>query len=56
MLDNVHKYYKYNANHTKTLENVQKALEQPVLKVKKAKHHRWLSHGKAVKSIVESHK
>ena len=56
MLDNVHKYYKYSANRTKTLENVQKALDQPVLKVKKAKHHRWLSHGKAVKSIVESYK
>jgi hypothetical protein len=56
MLDNVHKYYKFSANCTKTLGNVQNALEPPMLKVKKVKHHRWLSHGKAVQSIVESYK
>ncbi|CAC5363253.1 unnamed protein product [Mytilus coruscus] len=34
-LYNLHKYYKYSCNHTKSLENVQKALGEPVLKVKR---------------------
>lgn len=55
-LDSLHKYYKYSSNHTRTLEDVQKAMEGPVLKVKKANHHRWLSHGQAVKSIVNSYR
>ena len=55
-LDNLHKYYKYSCNHTKSLEDVQKALGDPILKVKKAKHHRWLSHGQAVRSIVTSYR
>ncbi|CAC5370278.1 unnamed protein product [Mytilus coruscus] len=55
-LDNLNKYYKYSCNHTKSLENVQKALGEPVLKVKKAKHHRWLSHGQAVRAIVTSYR
>jgi hypothetical protein len=55
-LDSLHKYYKYSSNHTRTLEDEQKAMEGPVLKVKKAKHHRWLSHGQAVKSIVNSYR
>ncbi|CAC5382317.1 unnamed protein product [Mytilus coruscus] len=55
-LYNLHKYYKYSCNHTKSLENVQKALGEPVLKVKKAKHHRWLSHGQAVRAIVTSYR
>lgn len=54
-LDNMHKYYKYSSVKTKSLEDIQKTMEQPVLKVKKAKPHRWLSHGKTVKSLVTSY-
>ncbi|CAC5406806.1 unnamed protein product [Mytilus coruscus] len=55
-LENLHKYYKYSCNHTKSLEHVQKALGEPVLKVKKAKHHRWLSHGQALRALVTSYR
>ncbi|XP_033729785.1 SCAN domain-containing protein 3-like [Pecten maximus] len=55
-LERLHKYYKYSTVHTATLKEVQKAFGEPTLCVQQAKHHRWLSHSKAVTSVARSFK
>jgi len=55
-LDHLHKYYKYSAKNAASLKEVQKAFDEAPLSIQQAKHHRWLSHEKAVSSIVRSYK
>ena len=55
-LEHLHRYYKYSAKKTASLKEVQSAFNEVHLAIKQAKHHRWLSHEKAVTSIVRSYK
>ena len=55
-LEHLHRYYKYSAKKTASLKEVQSAFNELPLAIKQAKHHRWLSHEKAVTSIVRSYK
>ncbi|MEW8548619.1 MAG: DUF4371 domain-containing protein, partial [Candidatus Thiodiazotropha sp.] len=55
-LEHLHRYYKYSAKKTASLKEVQTAFNEVPLTIKQAKHHRWLSHEKAVTSIVRSYK
>ena len=55
-LENLHRFYKYSAKKTASLKEVQAAFNEVPLAIKQAKHHRWLSHEKAVTSIVRSYK
>ena len=57
-LENLYKYmyYKYSSNYSSSLAAVQKAFGDKQLKVKQAKHHRWLSHDQAVTAIVRSYR
>ncbi|XP_041369660.1 uncharacterized protein LOC121383633 [Gigantopelta aegis] len=55
-LEAVHKYYKYSCIHTESLRVVQEGFKDPPLKIKQAKHHRWLSHDQAVASIVRCYR
>ena len=55
LLNNLHKYYKYSCVHNANLKSVQAAFGQPQLRIKQAKHHRWLSHNQAVASLVRSY-
>ena len=55
-LENLYKYYKYSSNNSSSLSAVQKAFGDKQLKVKQAKHHRWLSHDQAVTAIVRSYR
>ena len=55
-LENLYKYYKYSSNNSSSLAAVQNAFGDKQLKVKQAKHHRWLSHDQAVTAIVRSYR
>ena len=55
-LGHLHCFYKYSAKKTASLKEVQTAFNEVPLAIKQAKHHRWLSHEKAVTSIVRSYK
>ena len=55
-LEHLHRFYKYSAKKIASLKEVQAAFNEVPLAIKQAKHHRWLSHEKAVTSIVRSYK
>ena len=55
-LDALNKYYTYSAVHHASLQKVQAAFGEPQLSMKEAKHHRWLSHEKAVSALVRSYR
>ena len=55
-LDTLHKYYKYSAVHNANLRKVQAAFGEPLLTMKEAKHHRWLSHELAISALVRSYR
>ena len=47
-LDTLREYYKYSAVHNANLRKVQAAFGEPLLTMKEAKHHWWLSHEQAI--------
>ena len=55
-LDTLHKYYKYSAMHNANLRKVQAAYGEPLLTMKEAKLHRWLSHEQAISALVRSYR
>ncbi|XP_052233238.1 zinc finger protein 862-like [Dreissena polymorpha] len=56
LLDDLYKYYRNSSKRSASLKDVQTAFDDAPLSVKEAKHHRWLSHDKAVSGIVRCYR
>ncbi|WAR09932.1 LOW QUALITY PROTEIN: hypothetical protein MAR_035008, partial [Mya arenaria] len=55
-LENLYFYYKYSSARKASLHAIQEAFNEVPVAPKQAKHHRWLSHENAVKSVVRSYR
>ena len=54
MLEDTYRYYTNSSKKTTSVKDVQISFRDAPLAIKQAKHHRWLSHDKAVSSFVRS--